>query len=200
MLRAVEFTAIAVGRRSRRCSVRRCSSRRAWVRRRRARRSSTSRSRKARTRLCRSPSCRSAGRARAPAAFDLAGVVSSDLGSSGRFAPHGDARHGVAADAGVAGRFPAVAHARRRLPRHRHADGGRDARQLHGDVSALRRAARRVADGLQAASRPRGSAQSGASHLRHDLPGAHGHPGRLQHADRVHQRGTAARQHASCSA
>ena len=33
-------------------------------------------------------------------AFDIAGVVSADLGSSGRFAPMATTRHGVAADAG----------------------------------------------------------------------------------------------------
>ncbi len=48
--------------------------------------------------------------------------------------------------------------------------------------------------GFQAADGPRRSAQSGASHLRHDLPGADGHSGRVQHADRVHQRRAAARQ------
>ena len=95
-------------------------------------------------------------------------------------------RHGVAADAGVAGQLPAVAHARRGLPRHRHAHRGYGG-QFHGRVPALRRAARRVAHGFQAADGPRRSAQSGASHLRHDLPGADGHSGRVQHADCVHQ-------------
>ena len=36
------------------------------------------------------------------------GVVSADLGSSGRFAPIAAERHGVAADAGVAGELPRI--------------------------------------------------------------------------------------------
>ena len=131
-------------------------------------------------------------------AFDIAGVVSSDLGSSGRFAPARDARHDVAADAGVADQLPGLAHARCRLPRHRHARRG-CAGQLHGDVPAVRRAARRVADGLQAAGRARRPAQGGAPHLGHDLSGADGHPGRVQHADRLHQRGAARPTTRSCS-
>ena len=105
-----------------------------------------------RTRPCRSPSCRSAGRARAPAAFDIAGVVSADLGSSGRFAPM--------ATSDMVSRPTQASQVNFQQWRTLDADYlvigtlTEDAPDsFTADVPALRRAARRVADGLQAAGR-----------------------------------------------
>ena len=153
MLRAVESEPIAIRRRSSRsarCSA--SSSRRASGAPPSPRRSSTSRSRRARTRAVPIAVVPFGWQGAGAPAFDIAGVVSADLGSSGRFAPLATTRHGVAADAGGAGQFPGLAHARRRLPRDRHAD--EDAPDnFTATFQLFDVRARRVGDGLQAPER-----------------------------------------------
>ena len=151
------------------------------------------------TRRCRSPSCRSAGRARVLAAADFAGVIGADLGSSGRFAP--------LATRDMVSRPTQAAQI-----------NFQDWRVLDADYLVIGTLNEDSPDnftatfqlfdvlrgesltGFRIQSGRADLAQSGAPHLGHDFRGAHGHPGRVQHADRLHQRGAAPRQLASCSA
>ena len=103
-----------------------------------------------------------------------------------------DARHGVAADAGrrrSTSSSGALLDVDYLVDRHAHRGYGRTTSRPCSSSSTCCAASRCTGFRLQAGRAD--LRESGAPHLRHDLRGAHGHPGRVQHADRVHQRGAA---------
>ncbi len=101
-------------------------------------------------------------------------------------------RHGFEADAARPDQLRGLAAAQSRLHRDRHADRDR-ARPVHDRVPAVRRAQGRADPGLSLHVRASRSARDRAQNLRHDLREARRRPGRVQHANRVRERGEAQR-------